>query len=155
MKIVDLIDYPEYIDIVVNWIYSEFIQNTKINISKENVKGFFTKRYKNKMPITYIAVKKNQCLGTVSLVGNDLKERKDLTPWLAALYVVPQNRKKGIAKILINEVVNKAKDFNYTKIYLRTEEAAQYYKQLGWKNIYKTIDEYNQSTEVFTKEIAV
>lgn len=42
-----------------------------------------------------IAVSDNECLGTVSIFENDLQTQKDLTPWLASLYVSLDYRGRG------------------------------------------------------------
>lgn len=108
---------------------------------------------KDTIPCTLVAVENDICLGTVSLFENDLKERSDLTPWLGALYIKEEYRNRGIAKELISEISLIAKSLGYDRIYLRSEHTSEYYRKLGWQSIYKTIDEYDLSTEVFSIEL--
>jgi GNAT superfamily N-acetyltransferase len=42
-------------------------------------------------------------LGSTLVIGNDLAARPNLTPWIAALWVEPSHRSKGIAAALITE----------------------------------------------------
>ena len=45
----------------------------------------------------------------VSLKENDLWSRKDLNPWMASLYVVPEYRGKGIGSSLVTHAAETAK----------------------------------------------
>jgi len=148
MEITNLANNPRHIETVSKWIYEEFIENIRLGIDYERVVENFSKSSN-----TFIAVHNGICIGTASLLSNDLKERKDLTPWLGALYVSENNRNKGVAKKLIKKVIEIAKDTNYDKIYLRTEHASEYYIRLGWEFIYETVDEFGLNTQVFMKHI--
>ena len=75
-------------------------------------------------------VKKNKLIGFISLLKNDYKERKDLTPWYATIYVLKEYRSKGYSKILNNAILNEAKLLGYKKIYLKTG-LVNYYEKFG------------------------
>lgn len=75
-------------------------------------------------------VKKNKLIGFISLLKNDYKERKDLTPWYATMYVLKEYRSEGYSKILNNAILNEAKSLGYKKIYLKTE-LVNYYEKFG------------------------
>jgi len=153
MKIVNLKDYLQFTEVVTEWVYKEFIENIIPGYTYERVRDKIKSREKDKIPCTFIAIENDECIGTVALFSNDLQEREDLTPWLAALYVRKDYRAMGVAKELINKIEKTAKKFGYNKLYLRTEHASEYYKKLGWISIYQTIDEHNLSTKVFMKKI--
>ena len=153
MDILNLFDHKQYIPQVANWLYEEFINGIRAGISLEAVVNALGKRHRDTIPLTYIGVVNDECVGTASLVRNDLKSRDDLTPWLAALYVREADRGRGYARQLIDHVITSAKALGFQKLYLRTETAADYYRMLGWKKIYETIDEFDLFTEVFEKEI--
>ena len=153
MEIKFLVDYPEHVEMVSNWIYKEFIEGIRAGISYELILKSCGARNKDSLPISLIALKNNICVGTISLFENDLKERRDLSPWLGALYVDKEFRNQGIAKQLIDRIIEIAKEMKKDKIYLRTEHASEYYKKLGWIFVLKTIDGFNLNTEVYMKEI--
>lgn len=143
---------PEYITTVANWIYNAFIDPERMTL--QEVIDHCSNRYTDQLPIALIALdENNECQGTISLFDNDLGTREDLTPWLAALYVNEEYRGKSLAKFLIQEIIKKAKDFNYSQIYLRTEEAARYYLKNGWTLLEETVDEHNKETTIFYREI--
>jgi predicted N-acetyltransferase YhbS len=149
MEILNLSLNKIYIPIVSEWIYNEFILNIQSGISIKYITNSFNNRKKNKIPLTFIAVKDTICVGTVSIVENDLTKRKDLKPWLAALFVKPEYRNQGLGLKLIYKTIKETKKLGYKKIYLRTETAGAYYKKMNWNSVYKTIDEYGLNTEVY------
>ena len=76
-------------------------------------------------------------MGLVSLVLYDMDTRKDLSPWLAGLYVRPPSRSLGIASALIQALGEKARDLGYEKLFLYTHSASGLYEKLGWEAINK------------------
>jgi GNAT superfamily N-acetyltransferase len=150
LDIVNLCDKTTCIPQVAEWIYGAFIDNLRQGISLHDITQALSKRQKHTLPLTYIGIIGDECLGTISLVRNDLRARQDLTPWLAALYIRPDARGHGYAQQLIATVCETANTLGYHAVYLRTETAAQYYTTLGWQKIDETIDEFNLFTEVFT-----
>ena len=87
LKIENLIDHKNRIPKVAEWIFHEFIQDKYISISKSDIIESLNNRNKNKNPMTFIGILNSECIGTISLFSNDLKQRQDLSPWIAALYV--------------------------------------------------------------------
>jgi GNAT superfamily N-acetyltransferase len=148
MRIEYLCDNQQYVDLVAEWIYNEFIDGIKPGISYEKVKENYRGRKKASLPITIVAVENKVCIGTASLVGNDLKA-KEYTPWLAGLYVDKEYRNRGIGKVLVEEIQAIARSFGYDTLYLRTEYASEYYRKLGWEFVETLIDEFGLKTSIF------
>lgn len=86
--------------------------------------------------ITYIAFYDEAPIGFCTL---QLKEdfRPDIGPWLSDLVISPNFQKQGIGKMLVNVVVEKAKELSFEKLYLFTfdPKIVEYYQRLGWVNI--------------------
>jgi GNAT superfamily N-acetyltransferase len=62
----------------------------------------------------------------------DPNPRPDLTPWLAALYVTPEFRNRGIARALIAAIEDHARAVGTQTLYLYTSEAEPFYLRVGW-----------------------
>lgn len=62
----------------------------------------------------------------------DPNPRPDLTPWLAALYVAPEFRQRGIGAALIKAIEDHARAVGAQTLYLYTSEAEAFYARLGW-----------------------
>lgn len=74
-----------------------------------------------------------------------------MSPWLAALYVQEEYRGRGYAKELISKVVDTVSELGFSKIYLRTETAGEYYLKHGWGKLEDVIDENGIETTVYEK----
>jgi predicted N-acetyltransferase YhbS len=85
------------------------------------------------IPEMFVAVENGEPVGTASLVVHDLAERKDLSPWLAAVYVAPEFRNRGIGSALVRTVMNEALVLGVEEFYLFTPDKASFYSRLGWK----------------------
>ncbi|MBV8805563.1 MAG: GNAT family N-acetyltransferase, partial [Sinobacteraceae bacterium] len=57
----------------------------------------------------------------------------DLSPWLAALYVIPDCRCRGVGGALVNATVSKARALGVRVLYLYTADREDFYAHLGWK----------------------
>jgi predicted N-acetyltransferase YhbS len=67
------------------------------------------------------------------------EEWPDLTPWLAAVYVMPEYRRRGVGAALIQAVVEKAA-LGVETLYLSTVGREEYYASLGWDVIHRSDD---------------
>jgi GNAT superfamily N-acetyltransferase len=152
MQIHNLYDNMSYVDQIVDWIYDEFINGIRAGVAREAVFEMFINSNKNSLPVTLLAFEDNICIGSISLVENDLKLRS-YTPWLASLYVEKQFRNHGVGTALINEIIKVAQALDYNDIYLRTEHSVDYYRKLNWTFLESVIDEYGLETSLFKKNI--
>lgn len=148
LEINDLSEQPQFADVVSGWIFNEFIKDVRDDLPFEKLAAHIRDCGKETLPIRLIAVLDGKCVGTVSIVENDLKCRA-YTPWLAALVVDKELRGAGIGKALIAYAQKLARQMGYKELFLRTEHASGYYKKLGWQFVEKCADQYNLVPEVF------
>jgi len=75
-------------------------------------------------------------LGVATLVDDDeLPDAPEPGPWLAAVFVKPEARNLQIGSELVTNVVDRARELGYQKIYLYTEHAEDWYRKKGWIKI--------------------
>jgi GNAT superfamily N-acetyltransferase len=84
------------------------------------------------IPTIFIAFSGNTLLGSAMLIANDMETRKELTPWLAGVYVAAEHRRQGIGSALVTRVVECAERLGVARLYLYTPSAELMYSQLGW-----------------------
>jgi GNAT superfamily N-acetyltransferase len=159
IKIEYLCDYIHFADTAAKWIFDEFINGIKHDRSYGDVLAAIKNCHKTELPIRLIALIDDKCVGTVSIVVNDLQLQckgkcRDYTPWLASLYVDKEYRNQKIGEQLIDSVKNIVKQLDYDKLYLRTEHASGYYRRLGWEFIETCEDNYNLKPDVFMWNLA-
>ncbi|MGC3791262.1 GNAT family N-acetyltransferase [Priestia aryabhattai] len=144
-----LSNHPSYIKEVASMIYKEFVENTSSEMTFEETLIFFSQTKKDGFPLTLIALEGEECLGTVSIVENDLKTQDVYKPWLASLYIKPQYRSRGVGQSLIIEVLKVAKNLGYQELYLKTETASDYYQSRGWNLVRKGLDNNDKKVDIF------
>jgi len=86
----------------------------------------------NEPPFMVVAFEGHQLVGSAALVFEDMRTRKDLSPWLAGVFVKPEFRRKGIATTLIRHIEKSAAEHGIKQLYLYTEHARDLYARLGW-----------------------
>ncbi|MDG5472386.1 GNAT family N-acetyltransferase [Jeotgalibacillus sp. ET6] len=149
MKIDVLRNHPNIITEVSTMIYEEFVLKTGSKMSYEEVVQHFSTVHDHTFPVTLVALEKECCLGTVSIVENDLACRPAYRPWLASLYTKPEYRGMGVGQRLTAETIEMAKKVGFKEIYLRTEEASDYYRKRGWTWVETVSDEKHEKIDVF------
>ncbi|MFL0200361.1 GNAT family N-acetyltransferase [Exiguobacterium acetylicum] len=152
MIINTLSNHPEQLEVVATMIHTEFVQKKNRTTPYEQVKAFLDKKPIEPYPVTFVALDDVTCVGTVSLFENDLIERPAYTPWLASLFVEKVYRNQGIAQQLINQLIVYAKSRQVSTIYLKTDNAAAYYKKLGW-TLVETIKTTDSPIHIFAYNV--
>ncbi|HAT2073495.1 TPA: GNAT family N-acetyltransferase [Legionella pneumophila] len=107
------------------------------DISVERVIARFQEHLnENKLPLTVVAFFDDKPVGMCSLRDND-GIRPDLAPWLGSLVVHPDYQREGIALKLINAIKQKAKQLDFSHLYLFAFDPTlpNYYAKLGWNKV--------------------
>lgn len=140
-----LADHPEMISVCASWAYSQWGCQSGGSL-EHSVIRFQTGAEKDKLPLTLIARLDDKPVGMVSLWDSDFRERPDLSPWLASLYVHPFYRNRHIAFQLIQRLENEAMRMGFSELYLVTEEAKGLYAKCGWAEIQQVVTSYGNAT---------
>jgi GNAT superfamily N-acetyltransferase len=99
-----LLDYPQYLPKVANWIFDEWGYLIPDLTLQEVVSRLQTQLNRDSIPLTLVAVYNDLPVGTASIILQDMSSRPDLFPWLASVYVVPEFRNQGIGSQLVKAV---------------------------------------------------
>ena len=83
------------------------------------------------VPCAFVAFDGPDLFGSAGLVQHDLRDRTNLEPWLAGVYVTPLMRREGIGTALVSAVENEARRSAVSRLYLYTATAEQYYARRG------------------------
>ncbi len=149
LTIHNLNDRKDAFDTVCRWIYDEFIVGQRESMSYADVEKLFRERLDTNYPQTLVAEYDGKYVGTVSLVKDDKIEDCTYTPWLASLFVLPEYRNLGIARLLIDRCANEARKLGFNELYLHTEKTDGYYVSLGWDKVEERVDCYGLDTRIY------
>jgi N-acetylglutamate synthase-like GNAT family acetyltransferase len=98
------------------------------------------------IPFALVAHDDGAFLGTASAIASDLAERPQFTPWVAAVWVEPQARRRGIAAALVDRATQDCFALGIGRAYLCARpQRAGYYERLGWTPIERDVGPHRMS----------
>jgi GNAT superfamily N-acetyltransferase len=127
-----LFNHPELTGLLAEWHHREWGKIRGEEIA-DSVALLEMSKSPDQLPLIIIAFENGKPVGMVRLIEHDIPTRKDLTPWLAALYVPPVERNKGVGSFLVVSAVAQARRLGYKKIFLFTSDKIALYAGLGWR----------------------
>lgn len=134
MKIIDLKYEAQYIPILAEWHHQEWSYlhpGGSIEKRMESMQSFLNDDF---IPNTFVAIE-NDLLGSAAIVAHDMDTNQEYSPWLASVFVSPENRCRGIGSQLVIQVMNRARDAGIKTLFLFTPDKEHFYKKLGWHTI--------------------
>ncbi len=93
------------------------------------------------IPTALIAHDSDRFVGTVSIIACDEETRPQYTPWIAALWVEPEHRRRGIGAVLVERAADFAFKAGAGRVYLLSGPHRRlFYDGLGWAVLETTED---------------
>jgi len=132
VRISYLIEHPEYIPQLAQWLFEEWDSILGEKIPEARIKKLQAHLNRDKLPIAWVAHESRRPLGTAALRVHDIEGREDLTPWLGGVFVGPQFRRRGIGAALCARVEDEARSRGIQTLYLFTLDKQEWYSRLGW-----------------------
>lgn len=128
VQIVNIADYPEHLQTVLAWHRAEWA------VDESWASYTAHSRPPDRIPEMYVALHDGAPIGTSCIHLDDLPTRKDLSPWLAGVYVHPEWRSAGIGQLLTTYAMQRAAALGLTELYLFVYHAGlkNFYSKLGW-----------------------
>ena len=134
-SISDLRERPEFFDIVADRIWRAWWKDSGHPLD------YITGRLRENLnaepiPIALVAHDGAAFLGSASVIASDLDERPHYTPWVAAVWVEPQHRSRGIGAALVERAAQHCFASDVNRVYLCARPArASFYQRLGWRPV--------------------
>lgn len=136
MEIRRICDYPHLLEQAVCWFSSKW--RISGNAYRESMEAYINNPAG--IPKWYVILdEEERIIAGVGIIENDFHQRKDLTPNLCALFVEPDYRGKGIARMLMDIARKDTAAAGFDKLYLITDHT-EFYEKCGW-NFYGIIQE--------------
>ena len=99
-----------------------------------------------------LALVGGQPVGTASIFTHDMETRMELSPWLAAVYVMPEFRGQGIGSQLVLAIEETGRRMKLEQLYLFTPDRASFYARLGWSE-FEVVEFRNRSNVIMIKSL--
>ncbi len=140
----DLRRCPEFFDTVANRIWQEWWQPSGRPLDyistrlRENMEA-------TPIPFALVAHDDEKFLGTSSVIASDLEERPQLTPWVAAVWVEEDSRRRGVGAALVNRAAQDGFALGVARIYLCARpRMIRFYEGLGWTVVERNVGPHHQ-----------
>jgi GNAT superfamily N-acetyltransferase len=142
VRIENIAERPDLIDAVARWQFGEWGHMEPGDSLEERI-TYLGRQVANpgRIPTTFVALDDDEPIGSASVVEQDMDisraspAQRDLTPWLASVYVRPEARGRGVAMALVRRVMAFVAALRVTRLYLFTEGAQGLYEKIGWQVI--------------------
>ncbi len=135
---------PDFADIVAHWQHSECVREGLAS-SLPLRRGRLTRHLNSRsnIPTTWVAAEDGQPLGCASLVsyhagGRDQRWQRGDPLWVSGVYVIPDFRRRGLARALLARVAEEAGELGADSLWLFTRDAEAFYRHLGWQRMRET-----------------
>jgi N-acetylglutamate synthase-like GNAT family acetyltransferase len=140
----DLRQRPEFLDAVADRIWRAWwkasghpLDYLSDRLRDENLNA-------DPIPFALVAHDGMKFLGTSSVIKADLAERPQLTPWVAAVWVDPQARRRGVGAALVNRAAQDCFELGAGRAYLCARpQRSGYYQRLGWTAIERDVGRHH------------
>jgi GNAT superfamily N-acetyltransferase len=100
------------------------------------------------LPVSWVAVDADgQAVGAVGLGKFDIEERRDRSPWVLGMIVHPDQRRRGIGRLLLATLGDWAKSRGTMQVWVATGgSAVSFYNDCGWD----TVESFSRGTDEMT-----
>ena len=128
----DLRDRPGFAEAVADRIWRAFWKDKGHPLSL--IAGLVRESLEaGPVPTTWVAHEGDAFIGTASLIACDEDTRPQYTPWVAAVWVEPEHRRRGIGAALVDRAAALAFDAGAGRVYLLSgPHRRAFYEGLGW-----------------------
>ncbi|CAG9000796.1 MAG: hypothetical protein CENE_02803 [Candidatus Celerinatantimonas neptuna] len=136
MEIIDLREEPEHLKTLAKWHHAQWSYlhpDASLNFRIKKMQAYLNEQI---IPSTFICKIGQQLVGSAAIVEDDMQTHPSITPWLAALFVTPEFRKRGIGEQLVRHVMQYAKGSGFNTLHLFTDHQQNFYTRLGWSRLY-------------------
>jgi GNAT superfamily N-acetyltransferase len=132
IELKQLSECPEHLLAVGTWIYEEWWKKPN-NSSEVVLSRLRTHAGKDKVPFTVVALAGGNPVGSCCVIENDCVHKPQYAPWVAAVYVKPAFRRRGVASKLLQEAATIAARARVEGLYIDCHvKTVPVYEQSGW-----------------------
>ncbi|MCL1911688.1 MAG: GNAT family N-acetyltransferase [Leptospirales bacterium] len=151
--ILPLDECSRYAAICAHWSYGQWAVRRGISFDI-NLLAYNERAASKTLPRVFVICTDSFPVGMISVKENDMRSRPDLSPWLSALYVMPEYRKAGLGRRLIEHGEEYVRSLGHTVVYLFIDASDEsrltaYYEKLGWVYVGENLDNDGLNVKIY------
>jgi GNAT superfamily N-acetyltransferase len=131
LALVTIADRPDLATIIGAWTWNAW-GRAQGETLEERIARVAARTARIGLEQCVVALIDGEPAATASLVAEDTETRRDLSPWLASVYVEPRFRGVGLAPVLVPAVEMAAWRAGFPRVWLFTDGQVGLYASLGW-----------------------
>ena len=137
MQILNLNEIPGHLETLARWHQEQWQYFNPRGTLAERIERMKSHLSPEFIPTTFVATDQ-ELFGSAAIIQHDMDTRKDLSPWLASVFVASEFRRQGIGSKLVRHVMEQAHQNQINTLYLFTPDREAFYAKLGWETFEKT-----------------
>lgn len=131
VRIATLAEHPQHVPFIAALVYREFWAGVPDGLSEAYLTSAFAGQAEpGRVLRSLVALQDDHPLGCVHLIDHDDSTLTELTPWLAAMVVVPERRGQGIGSALVRALLADARTLGFERVWFGTDGPG-FYERLG------------------------
>lgn len=146
IKLISVREKPEELERIIAYFQRIWASDDSMMVYDDAIRSALMSD--NALPQWLVLTHQDTIIGCVGLIPNDFISRMDLQPWLCALYLDEAYRGKGLSRILIEAVKQKATELGFSNLYLCTDHVG-YYERFGFKLVGVGYHPWGESSSIY------
>lgn len=116
-----LADHPACSKQVAAWYFDEWAYRNPANKLETVEKNVAAMTSRLGPPLIKLAFRQGRLVGAAELKLHEMDSYPEFEHWMGGVYVVPEERGKGIGSLLVEDIIAEAQKANVEKLYLQTK----------------------------------
>lgn len=154
LRVVCLADHPQAVRPLAVAFAREWPEHYAGRDPASIQEEFTPRLQRDRLPMAFVALDKNDVVGTVTLGGPAVPGREELQPWVSGLWVDRRCRRRGIGRALMEAVEAAAGRLGHSVIYAGTDSAAEAFAAWGWETV-ETIEDRQPPMRILRRRLQV
>lgn len=128
MKIIDIREYPEWLDMAADYFSSKW--GVPRHLYHQSMAESLTTQ--SPVPRWYLMLEQDKVIGGFGMIENDFMQNPGQWPWLCALYLEPDWRGRRLGAKMLEFARREAGKMGLAKLFLNTEHIG-FYEKYSWR----------------------
>jgi GNAT superfamily N-acetyltransferase len=135
IHVTQLASFPDCIPTLARWFKAEWGDYYHDRTAESIEEDFRVRMNRDAIPIALVAMEDGEPRGTLALAAESITTHPHLTPWLCAMYVHHDHRRRGIGSVLLRAGMEEARRLGFSELYAGTAPARNMLLRLGWETL--------------------